>query len=782
MLRSLDNDRTSPLEDGFQGRTVAEDRDDAQVAEMPDKEWLLMFREALSAASTYQQEKLRTPWSRNYRAFNNRHISGSKYETYKYRNRSKLFKPKTRMAVRKNDATAAGALFSTEDVVAITPERASDPIQQAAAKFLHEVLNYRFDRTNRRSGPNWFLTSIGARQDTQLSGICVSKQFWEYETRDIPMLVDRMALDPNGLPVVDPMTGQPSMEQATEYETEIIRDRPMITLVPPEHAFIDPTGDWRDPIQEGGYFIAGFPVRLEDLEDMIAEQTNRPRMGGGAWRTDIDIRSLTQGAGQNQRQADAVRRAREDGTDRYESRHADQKGETIWLYETFYRLGGTDWHFWTLGEHIILSNPRPVEESYPEQKGDRPYIRGVGELESHKTHPTSPVETWQPMQQEMNEITNLGLDALKMSISPITKVKKGRDVDLKQVQNRGPDAHIHVTDADDVTFDRAPVPPNTQQALGQLNVDFDELAGVFSNGSVQTNRQLNETVGGMQLLASSANAMTEFDLRVWVETWVEPVLHQIVRTIMYYETDETIIAVAGEKAGLISAMVQPPEPPQQPAQPGMPPQQPQQPPQQGLEQAKQKQPPVKPSAVIEALDKINVTVRVNIGIGAMDSGQKLQKLMMASQATGQFLPLLERQNITLNAVELVQEIWGLAGYKDADRFYMTKPQSQEGPPPEVQAEMMKQKGRMEEKQMDGQVKTSIEQIKAQTEDRANQTDAALRSRELALEEQKFRHEQRMDEMEMALKRQELAMQRISDAVAGIAQHFGQPRQQGSTGF
>ena len=160
------------------------------------------------------------------------------------------------MAVRKNDATAASALFSTQDVVSITAERSSDKVQEKVARFLHEALNYRLDSSDMDCGPNWFLTATGARQDTQLTGICVSKQHWEYEEREVDVIVDKPQVDVNGMPMVDPETNEGMTEQTIEKETELVRDRLMITLVPPELAFIDQTADWRDPIQEGGYFIA----------------------------------------------------------------------------------------------------------------------------------------------------------------------------------------------------------------------------------------------------------------------------------------------------------------------------------------------------------------------------------------------------------------------------------------------------------------------------------------------------------------------------------------------
>lgn len=744
------------LEDGLK-QSAASDRaeveadDDAEDL-LTDKDWRRMFKSALTASASYQQNKLRSAWSRNYRAFANKHMSGSKYDSYRYRHRSKLFKPKTRMAVRKNDATAASAMFSTEDVVSITPERSSDRVQVMTSRFVHEALNYRLDRDDPMAGPSWFLTAIGARQDAQISGVCVSKQYWEYEEREVKVFANRPKLDTEGMMVIDPATGDVATEEVIETETETIADRLFIELLPPEHAFIDVTADWRDPIQRGGHFIAGFPMRREDLEEMIEKQAARPRIGGGAWRTDIDLKILDQAGSSNQRQAQVVRKAREEGIDRYESRHADENGEVIWLYECFYRYGGQDWHFWMLGEQILLSDPRPVEESYPEQRGRRPYVRGLGALEAHRVYPSAPVETWQPLQQEMNDITNLRLDALKMGISPITKIRRGRNIDWKQVQNRGPDAMVMVEDENDVTFDRAPTPPQTQQDINNLNVDFDELAGVFSQGSVQTNRQLNETVGGMNLLASSSNSLTEFDLRVWIETWAEPVLRQCVRLIQFYETNETVIAVAGEKAGLLSNIETPSEEQALEKDP--------------QEEADRPEPTITIDQVLGGLEDAALHVRINVGIGAMDSRQKLEKFMGGVKMTMEALPLLVADGIEPNAREIMQEGWGLLGYKDAARFFKRKKQEEQGPPPEVQLEMLKQKGTMAKSQQEGQVKTTIEQLRAGLKKLEMRQRGAEADRKMSLEEREFQHEKRMDELELQMKGMERVLGSISDAIGG----------------
>lgn len=723
-----------PGEDGLSKR------DETTTVPDSDATWIMRFKQAMKVSEDHYNTKLHTAWSRNYRAVQNRHFNGSKYDTFKYKNRSKLFKPKTRAAVRKNDATAAASLFSTEDVVSITPERASDKLQATTARFLHEDLNYRLDRANKWAGPNWFLTSMGARHDTQVTGICVSKQYWEYEERIVEKIVDvpaeYPAIDATGMPILDLMTGEPMMDTVMEKgvidEVEIVRDRLMINVIPAEHARIDYTGDWRDPIQEGGFFIADYPVRLDDVEDMINQQADRNKMGGKAWRSDIDISKLK--AARSERSgstAAGVRRSRDDGQDRYEGAFRGKEDDTVWLHECFYRKGGEDWHYWVLGNDTLLSDPRPTRESYPEQKGDRPYVRGLGALEPHKTHPMSPVESWQPIQMEINDTTNLSLDAMKMAISPITLVKRGSMMDRKQIQNRGPDALVELNNIDDLQFTRAPDPSaNSLMFVDRMAVDLDELAGVFSGSSVQSNRNLNETVGGMQLLNSSANALTEFDLRVWVETWVEPCLAQCINCIREYESDEVVISVAGERAGLIENIVA-----------GEQPSASLDPKKQEAEAEKQNpfQPPITVSQVLGNLDNAQVTVKVNVGIGAMDSGQRMQKFMMGFKGSMELGPLLKEQGITLNGAAIAQEIWGLAGYKDADRFYLKDEQEDQGPPPEVQLEMLKQKGAMAGKQLDAKVKMQTEKMKAD-----------LEARQISLEEREFEHKQAMDMMSMRM--------------------------------
>src|SRR5262249_35840700 len=147
---------------------------------------------------------------------------------------------------------------------------------------------------------------------------------------------------------------------------------------------------------------------------------------------------------------------------------------------------------------------------------------------------------------------NLTLDTAKLAVAPVTKVVRGKNVDLAALTRRGPNAQILVEADGDVTWDKPPdVSTSAFAIMERLNNDFDTAAGLFDQSTVQASRYTGETVGGMQLISGAANAVTEYDLRVWIETWVEPTLAQLVRLIQYYESDEVILALAGRRAQLL---------------------------------------------------------------------------------------------------------------------------------------------------------------------------------------------------------------------------------------
>jgi hypothetical protein len=598
-------------------------------------DFLPFVRAAESVAESNIGAVQREQWRTALLAFRNEHAIGSKYRSEFFRNRTRLFRPKTRAAVRKNLAAVASAFFSSSDVLSATAENDSNLRKTASAAVIKELLNYRLDRTATRSGIPWFLTVVGAALDAQLHGISVSKQFWEYEER--VRKVKRQRFVPatdleSGEPLIDVATGETAM-QAEEYEEEVVervKDRPMCLLLPPENVLIDPAAPWHDPAQGSSYLILRFPMTLEEARTFLrnAGKSNEE------WLALTD-EQLTRAA--EDYSARGVRLTRDAGPDRYSQRPEPATGgrstaRIVWLQENFIRYDGTDYHFWSVGSSLYASRCRTTEEAYPEQMGQRPVVYGYGAIETHRIAPMSPVMSWQEMQRETNDVVNLSLDAMKQALSPIAIVRQGTTFDWKQLQRRaGADTTIITRNPEsDIRFERPPDPSGTAYIeQNRLNADFDDLSGTFSAGSVQTNRQLNETVGGLHLLAGSANAVTEFDLRIFSETWVEPVLRQLVRLEQYYEDDQTVLSIAGERARLLERF--------------------------GVDRLTD-----------EDLAE-EVSIRVNVGIGATDPMQRFAKIGAALKVLAPLVPMADRP-VKVNIEEAVKEIFGIAGYNDGTRF------------------------------------------------------------------------------------------------------------------
>lgn len=104
----------------YDDRAPLEDAASAQDAEAPantlqDTDWLARAREGYEQSSDYFDEHYRQQQEKNVANFMSRHPKGSKYHSEAYRSRSRLFRPKTRSAIRGAEANLADAMFATLD-------------------------------------------------------------------------------------------------------------------------------------------------------------------------------------------------------------------------------------------------------------------------------------------------------------------------------------------------------------------------------------------------------------------------------------------------------------------------------------------------------------------------------------------------------------------------------------------------------------------------------------------------------------------------------------------
>jgi hypothetical protein len=668
----------------------------AGEGDLSDDRLIARAREAYDQAKTYMEANVASGWERSYKAYRNQHFEGSKYNSAEFKNRSKLFRPKTMAAVRKQLMACTQALFASSDVLSIEAQDETNKEQRASADLKQRLINYRLSKKSGRNGLRWFQQALGARFNSTVAGLVISKQSWRY---------------------------------VLDEDDEILEDRPDITIFEPENVLLDPNAHWIDPGRTGAYVILRYPSTAEDALVMIKNQTGVP------WRENITL-DMLQARGQSSAGDVSVntRQARQGGSDPKQDSHGTYK--TIWLHENFMRISGVEYVFWTVGNDVLLSKPQKLKDAYPHLHGDRPVTVGYSQLEPHKVYPISPVESWQPLQQEANDVANLRLDHMKMLVSRPMFVKRGAKVDLQQVQRRGPGSIVLVQSQEDVQPEEMPdVPQSAYVETNYINADFDDLAGGFSTGSVQTNRSLNETVGGMKLMANDANNIIEFDLTVFVETWVEPVLWHLVKLEEYYENDQTVLAICGRQAGLLERF--------------------------GF------------NYITDELLKAETTLTVNVGVGSATSPQeKVNRFFAAAEGAGKLLAPYWQQGILPPLIpkqrEIVDTVFGGAGFHDAagrffhpgdddKEFAEAQQRQQQGPPPDpekqAKAQAIQQKAEMDAQlaMQKAQQEAQLHALKLQIEQQKAEMKAIEMQMDLAMQQQEF-------ELEQALRQEQAALQ------------------------
>src|SRR6185437_14558522 len=397
-------------------------------------------------------------WAQSYRALHNEHFIGSKYIRPEWRNRSRLFVPKTRTAVRKDMAAVAASLFNSIDAISCLPGNDGDPRQKGAAALMEEIVNYRTDRTSGKAAFPWFLLACGARMDADVAGICVTKQSWKTEYRKTHEEGYTATLDDG------------TTEERVKQHYTVIRDRPDMQLFPPENVLVHPGANWLNPAQSSAYLVLKYPYTFEEIR---AEQ-DKPV---NPWNP-VTEQQLKSASNLGRQDMEAIRRARESGLDRYDETQTGTEFQVVWVCEVFVRIGGEDWTFFSVGDQYYLTDPQPTRLVYPEQDGERPVTIGYGTIESHRIFPMSSVESWQPIQIETNDLRNLQLDSIKQNVMPITKVVRGKRIDLDQVKRRSSGSAIMVDADTDVTFEQPPqMGMAPVQMSNELNLELDDLAG-----------------------------------------------------------------------------------------------------------------------------------------------------------------------------------------------------------------------------------------------------------------------------------------------------------------
>jgi hypothetical protein len=608
-------------------------------------DWLQMARNAYESSESWLQVNQRAIWARNFAHYRSEHAPDSPVLSDANKHRPRYFWPKTRTLVRDIQASSAAAYFASSDVVAIEAEDSDDQEQVEAATLMKELVNYRLDQTI-----PWYQLVLGGIQETSVLGSVVSHQSWEY----------------------------------IEKGGKVVKDEPKVRIVPMENVRISPAADWIDPANSSPYFIELMPMYLGDVLSKIAEGEN-PRSGEPAWRNLGEGQLLSAG---NRDNLDTTRRARA-GTRRLDPKSNMMETESefriIWIHRNIIRHDGEDWLYYTAGANLMLSEPVRLSSVIPWADNKRDYVIGKMEIETDRPYPSGPVELTTGMQKAINELKNQRYENVRQVLNRRYLYRSGSQVDVRALSRNVPGGLIGISAPGPLSNHVEPLNTPDVTASGyqeedRLSLAMDDLSGSTTGSTVNSNRKLNETATGMNLMAEAGNKIREMELRTFTETWIEPVLRQLVQLEAMYETDETALLIASKKAKL--------------------------------------------RKVLLSYFNHRFSVSVNVGMGAVSPTQRMQKVQTAVATVVQLLP---RAAAAVNEEEITKEIFGAAGFDNGARFFNFEKARQEEQAMKEQGDPAQQV-QMQQLQLKAQI--------AQQDFEISQAKLQLENQKLAMESEK----------------------------------------------
>lgn len=716
-MRGNDNihDTGVPLEGGpraipTMGDTGSMGRDDS--------EWLAMVRAANQDSREWFQREMQPRMRKAMDHFQSRHPAGSKFADPAYpRQRSSLFRPKSRNLANKSIATGANALFATSDVVQIAAANEDDIDSVEAAKFRRALLNYRLTR----SLP-WFTVASGFIADAEITGVFISHQAWrrderkEYKINELGVLVE---------------------------DTAIERDTPWVTPISPDDFGIHPQSNWIDPINSTPYIVWRKFEHIDDLllaieaskrsEKQQIEAARAQRMASGNGATDEDIvtygipyldwtrETLERVSGNNQSGDEAGDRAKRSAnrTDPAQQNNSSRKFGTVRVYRVIYRIDGVDWYFETINDQHMLSRPVPLSIA---QRGwpRRPYVMGCQWIEPHSVYPQGSLGIICGLQEELNENVNQRIDNIRQQTNSRHLVRRGGATDMTALLRNVAGGIIITGDPgqDVKPLQSNQLNPVVYAEADRLSVEMDDLSGNFGGASVQTNRALNQTVGGMDLLGENANIMSEFKLRCLSESGLEPLFRQLDELICLFESDKMVISIAlGAARVKLDPEVQEqidkqfPDPAQQ------------QPPQDPAQVAPAAPDPAIAKARAAAIKKAmrekalrlfrsQVHVSCSVGFGNTNPQKRMERITGAMNVVAATMPQMIAE---FDPIELVKEVFGAAGYDNGARFFPALRGDEDPQVAMLKSQLAQAQQAVQAQQAKEEVRERIAQLNAQTQ-------------------------------------------------------------------
>jgi hypothetical protein len=442
-------------------------------------------------------------------------------QDYIDRNRSCLFIPKTQTRVDKWTKTLVNSFYLSDDIVT-----AQYSLDEGKERFTNEVLNRRLEAQT-----TFFMFLVDFSHATVKYGNGVGKTGWEYsETTD-------------KAESTDPDTGEVSVTETTSP----VVDKPFFEVVPFEQIQVDYRCTSINPAQDSPFFRHWNPMYVTDVQQKFdSKEWRKPKgkvdwdkLSEGPWTLDV-VRKTRQGG-----MADPTETNVGSGSDGPALSYRQ-----VWVVENYFRSGGTDWTFISLGDEHIVTEPERVTDKFVHKK--RPFSITKYNPEAFRVVSSGLPILMSGLQDETNATRNQRRDNVARVLNKEWLVRRGAGIQLSSLINSRTGA-VHLGDQIGEEAIRE-VPCTDVTASGYReeeinNRDIDEVSGHSANtlGVEAPDRQ---TATASAIAASSAGEDEAFRIKCFIETGVRPLLEMFYDNVVAMENDPDVLAFAAVNTGL----------------------------------------------------------------------------------------------------------------------------------------------------------------------------------------------------------------------------------------
>jgi hypothetical protein len=441
-------------------------------------------------------------------------------QDYIDRGRSQLFIPKTRDHVRRWTTTIVNAFYLSDDIVTVQYS-----LDEAKERFTNEVLNRRIE------GKTEFFKFLTQAAHAHVKyGNAVGKTGWCYEEKSEKTVS------------TDAETGE-SIE--TETVSPVL-DKPFFELIPFEQVQIDYRCTSTNPVQDSPFFRQWTPMYVTDVEaKFAAKEWKRPKgidwdkLSDGPWTLD-SVRATRQGGMQDPSQA-TVGSASDGPALSYRQ---------VWVVENYFRSGGTDWTFISLGDEHIVTEPERVTDKFTHHK--RPFALSQFDPEAFRVYSDGLPEMMKGLQAEINAIRNQRRDNVSLCLNKSWLVRRGAGMQLSSLINARSGA-VHLGDQiGEDAIREVPMTDVTASSYREEEMahnDLEEISGQSQN-TMGVNAPDRQTATASAIAASSAGEIESFIIKGFIEGLIRPLLEMFYDNEVEMENDPDVLAFAAVNTGL----------------------------------------------------------------------------------------------------------------------------------------------------------------------------------------------------------------------------------------